>query len=432
MPNLELTKAAISKIPSPDTDRPVFYWDTRLAGFGLRVSAKTNDRRYVAQHDVNGRTRRVTLGPLSLFKTIDEARERAREELAKMWAGTDPKTRSQKRRDAEIDGGPLTLRRALKLYIARQQERDKLREVSAKDYRQRLERYVPRWLDKPLASITAEMVQVRFDEIKREVAKRKSHPLATGNTTANGVMRTVGIIWRFAARRYPRLGLTADPVAALDWNPEKARTLALEDEQIGPFYRALQTVGSRNQRDYLTLILFTGMRRTETASLKWSSVDLNSRQLHIPIANVKGKRDLDLPLTDVVYDLLVARRALGLPGDFVFPGRSKSGHITEPTFTFRHIEKKTGIHLSSHPVRRTYAQVADRMGIPPWITKQLIGHSLGADVTSKHYTNYGGHVRAESLRKSAQSVVDRLKMLCGISEPKTTKVVKLRGRAASH
>jgi hypothetical protein len=48
----------------------------------------------------------------------------------------------------------------------------------------------------------------------------------------------------------------------------------------------------------------------------------------MPGQRAKTGRALHLPMTDVVHDLLVARRALG-NAQFVFPSYGRSGHIEE-------------------------------------------------------------------------------------------------------
>ena len=82
-------------------------------------------------------------------------------------------------------------------------------------------------------------------------------------------------------------------------------------------------------RDYLLLLLFTGLRRTEAATLRWGDVDFVERVIRLPAARTKAGRKLDLPMTDIVRDLLVARRAIGKE-EYVFPSDSKSKHISEP------------------------------------------------------------------------------------------------------
>ncbi len=68
--------------------------------------------------------------------------------------------------------------------------------------------------------------------------------------------------------------------------------------------------------------------------------------------DVKNKQDFKLPMSDVVFDLLVARRARGIIGEFVFPANSKSGHIEEPKDAFGAIEEETGIKASPHDLEK--------------------------------------------------------------------------------
>ena len=86
-------------------------------------------------------------------------------------------------------------------------------------------------------------------------------------------------------------------------------------------------------RDYILLLLFTGLRRREASALTWGEVDLDARVIRLPAVRAKAGRKLDLPMSDFVFDLLSARRALG-DARWVFPAPSASGHIEEPKFPF--------------------------------------------------------------------------------------------------
>src|SRR5262249_22280510 len=91
-------------------------------------------------------------------------------------------------------------------------------------------------------------------------------------------------------------------------------------------------------RDYLLLLLFTGMRRGEAAMLRWDDVDFALRVIRLPAARTKAGRKLDLPMTDIVSGLLAARRSVGRDASgFVFPANSGSGHIEEPRFALRFV-----------------------------------------------------------------------------------------------
>jgi len=78
MPTVKLTEKAIARIKAPDpSGRQVLHWDTKLKGFGVRASGATNDKSYVVQGSVSGKSRRITVGPCNVL-TLVEARARPR------------------------------------------------------------------------------------------------------------------------------------------------------------------------------------------------------------------------------------------------------------------------------------------------------------------------------------------------------------------
>ena len=90
-----------------------------------------------------------------------------------------------------------------------------------------------------------------------------------------------------------------------------------------------------------------GLRRLEAAALRWEEIDLGAKVIRLPALRTKAGRALDLPMTDLVFDLLRARRAIG-DTKFVFPSNSRSGHIMEPKFPLRMVAEATGIEVSAH------------------------------------------------------------------------------------
>jgi integrase len=117
-------------------------------------------------------------------------------------------------------------------------------------------------------------------------------------------------------------------------------------------------------------------------------------------------------MTDIVRDVLVARRAIGRDGPYVFPSNSESGHIAEPKSHMRAVAKVTGVHVSPHDLRRTFIGVAESADISAFALKALVNHSPGSDVTSGYLS-----IGIERLRDPAQRVADRMKALCGIAAP---------------
>jgi hypothetical protein len=143
MPKLRLTKAAIRNLPAPDpSGKQVLYWDVEQRGFGVLCSGRTNTRSYVVQREVNGRTRRVTLGTVQEYeaarKTIDDARHEAAELVISMRKGQDPKARRGRKANT-------TLQEILDQYLAYQPLAERSRTV----YRHSVEHHLNDWLDRP-------------------------------------------------------------------------------------------------------------------------------------------------------------------------------------------------------------------------------------------------------------------------------------------
>jgi integrase len=395
MPRLKLTQRTVEKLPAPDPSaRQVLHWDTAMRGFGVLCSGKTNAKTYVVQRDLpDGRTRRVTIAAANVI-SLDEARRRAQATLAELYRGVDPRISAR---------GSTTLRKVLEDYLASRP----LRETTKEEYRRGVERHLKPWLDRPLKEITPEMVEARHRAIATEIEAAGRHG---GEPTANGVMRTFRLIWNYAAERDADFPM--NPVRRLrrQWYPERKRERVVRAEELSRFYKGLLSLPNPVARDYLLLLLFTGLRRREAASLKWEHVDFTHCVIRLPAANTKSGRKLDLPMTDVVHDLLMTRRTVGNDGPFVFSAQSKSGHIEEPAFPLTQLATSTGIRVSAHDLRRTFVTAAESTDISPLALSALVNHSLGRDVTSGYVI-----MTAERLRGPAQRVCDRIKTLCGIT-----------------
>lgn len=391
-----MTKTTLAKLKAPHpSGRQTLYWDAELRGFGVLCSGSTNSRTYVAQRDLpDGRTRRVTIAAVNEVG-LEEARDAAATLLADIRAGRDPKERKQ---------APVTLRTALDAYLAKKT----LAPATLTDYRASAERHLAPWLDLPLAEITHAMVEARHQDIAAEVAAGGRYP---GGSTADGAMRVLKLLWRYAARSDRTLPPCPVDLRGL-WYAPPCRDRQLHPSQMPPFRAAVETLMNTVARDYILFLLFTGLRRREAASLKWDMVDFAERVVRLPGASTKSGRKLDLPMTSFVFDLLVARRAQGR-GDFVFPASGKSGHIAEPKFPLRAVAAECGTYVSAHDLRRTFVTVAESCDISYSSLKALVNHSLGkSDVTAGYI-----QMTTERLREPAQRVCDRLMVLCGIEPP---------------
>jgi integrase len=446
MPTIKLTEKSVAKLKAPDpSGNQVIYLDSHLRGFGVRVSGKSNDKSYIVQGVVDDKSRRVTIGPCNVL-TLVEARARAQGYLGDFARGVDPKAKK---------AAGSTLRQALDAYL---KARKDLRASSAAVYRTAVEGHLSAWLDQPLSNITRDDVEARHRAIADEMQARHvadgnrlaaqwtkraeaaaakglmdaaanhraraamalSRKLQKGHAAADTAMRSLQTVWNHVAERNEELG--ANPVRLKRmWYGTKPRERMVKSDELPAFYKAVTELKSAVGRDYILMLLFTGMRRREAASLRWSDVDLQARVIRVPAARTKSGRKLDLPMTDVVHDMLVARRAIGSTGEFVFFAAGKSGHLEETKWLFNDIAKASGVRISAHDLRRTFLTIAESCDISPIALRGLVNHSLGKDVTSGYI-----QMNAERLRGPAQRVADRIKMLCDAEPPTAENVTRLQ------
>lgn len=295
-----------------------------------------------------------------------------------------------------------------------------LRPKTVDNYR-RFAEYLEDWLDKPLGDITGDMVEVRHKQIRQEVAERKHGPLSTGNASANMAMTVLRLVWRHIAAQAQGKFPAADadgvrppcPTEALrkDWCEVEDRTRHIKLEDLPAFYKAVMALESATQRDYLRLVLFTGLRLNEAAALTWDEVNLSERTILLPRERTKANRTLHLPLSDYLHDFLVARRALGKAGRWVFPASSTSGHIVDLKFALWQVAESSGVErVSVHDLRRTFILVAQRHVTAFEITS-LVNHAKVSQ-TERYYTP-----TVDDLREPMQKVTDALKSHIGLEGP---------------
>jgi integrase len=232
-------------------------------------------------------------------------------------------------------------------------------------------------------------------------------------------MRAFRAVYNRATREHPEL--PANPIINVDWNPEHRRTGRIPEAGLKAWYEGV--LASRNpvRRDYLLFALFTGLRKTNAAEVRWEDVDWERRALHVP--KPKSQKAFDLPLSDFLLDLLKARleenKKLAPGSPWVFPAAHGKGHIVETR-----AKGDAGVNrYTPHDLRRTFISVAESLGISREARQLLVNHATPK--TDVH----GGYVVPEldRLRAATQQIAARLLALC--APPTDTTVVPLRKRS---
>jgi integrase len=417
MPTTKLTKTKVERLEAPtSTGKQILYWDADNKGLGVLCSGKSNVKSWVVQANLNGKARRITIGPTNVLDPA-QAWERAKPILSDIFAGVDPKAERKRKAQANV-----TVEQVLTAYLAQ----PRLAASSVEFYRRTADRHLSQWLERSLRSITPDDVQQRFQAIERDVAERQAAGRVrggvnvTGQGSANLAMQLFSSLWNYQVERDETLGRNPTIRLRKQWHKLERRKRRVWDDDFPQFYQAALALPNPIQRDLVVFGLFTGMRENEAAGLKWEEVDFRHRIIRLPSSRMKAREPFELPMSDYVYDLLVARRAIGWDGPYVFPGNSKSGHCEAFAAALGQIRQVTGLQISPHDLRRTFVSVASNCEIPPIALKLLIAHTVGNDVTAG-YTIFS----PADLKRAAQKVADRMIELCKIEAPQADNVTRL-------
>lgn len=397
----KLTKSVVDTLPFTEAGQAL-YRDRELKGFGLRVG--TRSKVYYAEGKVSGKTVRVTIGHHGVF-TAEQARTEARHILGMIARGTNPNDADKARKARGV-----TLAQAFEDYL---KARSDLKPTTVRDYRRITQTALADWQDKPLVAITKDMVEQRHRELG-----------ANSPAQANLTMRFLRALMNFAAGRYEdsqgQALITDNPTKRLSqtraWYRVARRQTVIKRHELAPWFQAVMEQANNEKsdkretiRDYLLLLILTGLRREEAASLAWTNVDMKGRTL--TVEDTKNHEDHTLPLSDFLFDLLQRRKASAING-YVFGGEGAKGYINEPRKVMAKVTEASGVAFTLHDLRRTFITVAESLDIPAYALKRLLNHKMGQDVTA-------GYIIAdvERLREPMQRITDYMLEVAGVKKP---------------
>jgi integrase len=396
----KLTKAFVDKIGFVESGQ-IFYRDSELLGFGLRVGKTA--KVYFAESKLNGKTIRVSIARHNVI-AVDEARSQAKTILAEISSGKNPHD-LEKARKAKL----ITVAEVLESYV---KTRINLKPSTIQDYRHTFLVYLSDWQNKPIIEITKDMVEKKFRKISE-----------ASPSQANKTMRNFRAVMNYAIVKYEDNNgesfMRNNPVARLTqlraWHRVVRKNTLIKHYDLAPWYQAVTNLTNDSiapnrevVRDFLLLILFTGLRRSEAARLTWNRVDLKDRTMII--TDTKNHTDHTLPLTDFLYDLLAKRKAEAQT-QYVFPNETNTGCMTDPKKQIYNVVKESGVSFTVHDLRRTFITIAESLDIAAYSLKRLLNHKMANDVTAGYIIT-----DVERLRFPMQKITDYIMKCIGKKE----------------
>jgi integrase len=426
----KLTNGSVERFTCRPGQRREVLWDTEVKGFGLRVSEKSSTRTYFFQFRLKGsrKERSITIGRHSDPWRVDQARAQAIALKVQFLNGIDPIEKRNREREARTQEDALakarntTLRQVMEHYLEHKRTKHgQLRPASKAAIRRHVEVNLSEWIDEPLVTIS------RDKALKKFVVMSESAP-----TQANQCFFCLRALCNYAREMhaaedgtYPVLAV--NPITQVfklrKPNPKNARKERIPLNRVGAVWNYLRLKAAAGYRDHertacdwVSTILLTGMRLTESASLKRDDVDLMSRTIRLRRDVVKNHNEIFLPISEPLLGILSARlarltddssaaRRRCRPRDttYVFPSfGKKKPYIYDARATLEAVSNIAGCHISPHSLRRTAEDIAQHVKVDRDHRRMLQNHKP-KDV---HDESYANNPDPELLRPAMDAIAD--------------------------
>jgi integrase len=366
MPTKKLTDMFVERVKPPAAGR-IEYFDAAFPGLALRVT-DTGGKSWCAFYRFQGRLRRLTIGSYPALKPA-QARREAQTALERVRQGIDPAEEKRARRDARTPEND-TFEAVARDYLERH-VRPNHRASTFAEGKRILERDVlPKWRKRPIASIS-----------RRDVIDLIDGILERGATVqANRTLARLRALFNWAIEK-DRVAVS--PVARMKLpTQETARDRVLTDDELRWFWQACEAIGWPFG-PLCKILLLTGQRRDEVATMAWPELNEDGRLWTIPRHKVKNDRGHDVQLSDATLALL---RSLPRIGD----GLIFTTTVETPVSGFSRAKRRLDAAMlkakgkdepipdwTLHDLRRTAATGMARLGFPPHVVEKVLNHASG-------------------------------------------------------
>jgi len=335
VPKLTITDISLKSL-APPAKGQVTYWDESTPGFGLRVS-QGGTKSFVVVHGVN--RQRETLGRYPTI-SLKQARDKAKRMLAEITLGM------QQNRS-------IPFREARALFLEACESKNKKNTVDY--YRKRLDLHF-RFGRKRLDEISRIDIQSRIRKIRTSSSER-NHAFVVMRTFLNWALREQFIEQSpIAGLKPPSKPVARDHVLI---ESELANVFGTSCEYNFPFGQIV------------SLLVLTGQRRNEIASLEWEWINFEEKMITFPAKLAKNNTMHVLPFGQLVSLIL---ETIPRNSPYLFPARTESGTVFNGWG-----KSKKGFDAvlenvdpyTLHDLRRTFATVHAKIGTPIHVTEKL-------------------------------------------------------------
>ena len=372
---IRLTEKAIKRLRPKEREYTV--WDTRLAGFGVRVRT-TGRKSFVFHWSKAGKAHRATIGSTT-FLTPDRALARCASLQAELHGGR------PSRRVRENAGDTPTLREFIT---------GSWKTACYDRYKASTKPFLDYALQRQLLPAFGNLA---IDRIDRAAVVRWFTKYS--RKSPGGANKALGLLHQIMNQAIACGIVSRNPASGIRKNASRKLNRFLSVEEIRRLNQTLdQWVSARPKNsqnaDIIRLLLHTGCRRGEILNLQWREV--HGDTLHLTNAKNGPRRVF---LNRSAQELIAHQPRTGSP--WVFPSPLDSTRPRKDINAFWiAIRKRAGLDdVRLHDLRHTVASQAVLQGVPLPVVARLLGHSK-AVMTLRVYS----HVADREVEAAAERI----------------------------
>ncbi|MCY4230947.1 MAG: tyrosine-type recombinase/integrase [Alphaproteobacteria bacterium] len=378
---LRLTKRSVDALEPGRKD--AIFWDRDLAGFGVRVHA-TGRKLCIVQSRGPAGLKQATLGPVG-ERTVEEYRREAAAAIDRIKRGEDP-----------IPPEPEPTVADLAVLCLKDHVAARCKPATAENYRKSIDGHI-------LPALGSKALK----DVVLEDAANLHHALRGTPAAANQAIWVLSKMFSLAEswEMVPPGRNPCRHIRHYRATPRERFLTPDEFRRVGDALKAFEARGSMlpSAIAAIRLLMLTGCRKGEVLTLRWTDVDLNAGELHLPDAK-SGPRAVQLP-PPAVWLLENLPRREGNP--FVFPGRIADGHYSAGALDHAWLAVRKAAKLEDvriHDLRHSFASRALALGETLPVIGKLLGHN-DIETTARY-----AHLAQDSVHEAAERIASSIAM----------------------
>jgi len=125
-------------------------------------------------------------------------------------------------------------------------------------------------------------------------------------------------------------------------------------------------------RDFVVVLIHTGLRAGELQRLQWTNIDVKNRTLMIELS--KSHKFWAIPINDTLHKHLLCLKSKAKKGQIYIFSRSEPGtQYSDLSHAFSRELKRIGIKGTLHMLRHTFASKLVQRSVNIYFVKELLG-----------------------------------------------------------